>query len=50
MSEKKTGGSRQPALFARSKSPTIPIEANHRLVLLTDQTDQKAEQSPCGPL
>jgi hypothetical protein len=39
MSEKKTGGSRQPELFARSKSPTIPIEENHRLVLLTDQTD-----------
>lgn len=32
-------GSRQPELFPRSKRPTIPIEENHRLVLLTDATD-----------
>src|SRR5713226_6465738 len=32
-------GSRQPELFSRSKRPTIPIEENHRLVLLTDATD-----------
>ena len=39
MNMKKAGGSRQPELFGRSKSPTIPIEENHRLVLLTDATD-----------
>jgi len=39
MSKKTRGGSRQPELFGRSKSPTIPIEPNHRLVLLTDETD-----------
>ena len=39
MAKTRGGGSRQPELFARSKSPTIPIEPNHRLVLLTDQTD-----------
>jgi hypothetical protein len=33
------GGSRQPELFARSKRPTIPIDPNHRLVLLTDEID-----------
>jgi len=39
MSKKTRGGSRQPELFARSKSPTIPIEENHRLVQLTDKLD-----------
>jgi transposase, IS5 family len=32
-------GSRQPDLFARSKSPTIAVPANHRLVELTDVID-----------
>ena len=36
---KKTRGSRQPELFARSKRPTIPIEPNHRLVELADSLD-----------
>ena len=39
MSKKPGGGSRQPDLFPRSRAPRIPIEENHRLVLLTDQTD-----------
>ncbi len=39
MSKKPRGGSRQPELFPRSKTPTMPIEPNHRLVLLTDETD-----------
>jgi len=33
------GANRQPEMFPRSKRPTIPIEENHRLVLLTDTTD-----------
>src|SRR5207237_380254 len=33
------GASRQPELFPRSKRPTIPIEENHRLVLMTDAID-----------
>lgn len=32
----------QPELFARSTRPTIPIESNHRLVLLTDRIDWPA--------
>lgn len=36
---KRRGGSRQPELFARSTRPVVPIEENHRLVLLTDETD-----------
>jgi IS5 family transposase len=39
MSKKPRRGSRQPDLIPRSKTPTIPIEPNHRLVLLTDETD-----------
>ncbi|MGO9766067.1 MAG: transposase [Myxococcaceae bacterium] len=39
MSRRARGGRRQPELFPRSKSPTIPIEENHRLVVLTDETD-----------
>ena len=39
MSKKLRGGSRQPELFPRSNVPTIPIEPNHRLVVLTDETD-----------
>jgi hypothetical protein len=39
MSKQARSGSRQPELFARSKRPTIPIEPNHRLVLLTDEID-----------
>lgn len=39
MSKKPRGANRQPDLFPRSKTPKIPIEENHRLVLLTDQTD-----------
>jgi hypothetical protein len=34
-----SGGSRQADLFPRSKRPTIPIEENHRLVLMTDGID-----------
>ena len=37
--QRKPPGSRQPELFERSKRPTIPIDLNHRLVLLTDETD-----------
>jgi hypothetical protein len=39
MSKPTGGGRRQRDLFPRSKSPTIPIEPSHRLVLLTDETD-----------
>src|SRR6266545_7883607 len=39
MSKRPRGGSRQPELFGSSKRPTVPIESNHRLVLLTDETD-----------
>jgi IS5 family transposase len=39
MAKTKSGGSRQPELFARSKRPTIPIEENHRLVKLADSLD-----------
>jgi hypothetical protein len=39
MSKKTRGGSRHPELFGRSKSPTIPIEENHRLVQLADKLD-----------
>lgn len=39
MSRRARGGRRQPELFPRSKRPTIPIEDNHRLVVLTDETD-----------
>jgi transposase, IS5 family len=39
MRKKPGGGSRQPDLFSRSKRPTIPIEENHRLVVLTEETD-----------
>lgn len=38
MSTKKRG-SRQPELFPRSKRPTIPVAANHRLVELSDTVD-----------
>ena len=36
---KRGRGSRQAELFPRSKRPTIAIEENHRLVLLTEETD-----------
>jgi hypothetical protein len=36
---KRRSGSRQPELIPRSKRPSVPIEENHRLVLLTDQLD-----------
>lgn len=40
MSKKKRGGSRQPELFPRSRvTKPIGIEKNHRLVILTDETD-----------
>jgi len=39
MGKTRRGGSRQPELFARSKSPTIAIAANHRLVVMTDEID-----------
>lgn len=32
-------GNRQPELFPRSTRPTIPIEPNHRLALLTNRID-----------
>ena len=33
------GGSRQATLFALSKQPTIPIEPNHRLVVIAEELD-----------
>ena len=39
MPKKPGGRSRQPDLIERSKRPTIPIAPNHRLVVLTDETD-----------
>jgi len=39
MSRTSGGGSRQAELFPRAKRPTIPIEENHRLVVLTEETD-----------
>lgn len=40
MTKKKRGGSRQPELFARSMvTKPIGIDQNHRLVILTDETD-----------
>ena len=39
MSKQRRGGCRQPELFARSKSPTISIAENHRLVVMTDEID-----------
>lgn len=37
--KKSKPANRQPELFPRSMLPTIPIEPNHRLVLLTDRID-----------
>lgn len=39
MAKSRGGASRQAELFPRSKRPTIPIEENHRLVLMTDAID-----------
>lgn len=39
MDQRRRGRSRQAELFLRSRRPTIPIEENHRLVLLTDALD-----------
>ena len=39
MSTRRRRGSSQAELFPRSKRPTIPIEENHRLVVLTDSLD-----------
>jgi hypothetical protein len=39
MAKSPGGANRQAELFARSKRPTIPIEENHRLVLMTDAVD-----------
>ncbi len=39
MGQRRRGRSRQAELFLRSRRPTIPIEENHRLVLLTDALD-----------
>jgi transposase, IS5 family len=39
MDKKMRGGSRQPELFPRSKSPTITIAENHRLVVMTEEID-----------
>ncbi len=39
MGKRRSGRRAQPELFARSTRPTIPIEPNHRLMLLADETD-----------
>jgi hypothetical protein len=39
MATRKRGGSRQAQLIPFSKCPTIPINPNHRLVLLADEID-----------
>ncbi len=39
MSNKPRGGSRQPELIPRSMVPKIPIEENHRLVVMTNEID-----------
>ena len=39
MRRSKGGRGRQPELFERSKAPTIPIAANHRLVVMTEEID-----------
>lgn len=39
MSKRSLRGSRQPELFPRSKRPTIPVAATHRLVELADLID-----------
>src|SRR5215211_2490403 len=39
MAKSPGGASRQAELFPPSKRPTIPIEENHRLVLMTDAID-----------
>jgi hypothetical protein len=39
MPARKRGGSRQSQLIPFSKRPTIPIDANHRLVLLAEEID-----------
>jgi hypothetical protein len=39
MAKSRPSASRQVDLFPRSKRPTIPIEENHRLVLMTDAID-----------
>ena len=36
---KRRRGSRQAELFPRSKRATIPLDENHRLVVLTDSLD-----------
>lgn len=42
MSTRRTRGSRQPELFARSTRPVIALEMNHRLVRLTEELDWTA--------
>src|SRR5579872_359286 len=42
MSPNRSGGSRQPELFPRSKCPTIPLAEEHPLVRLTDTLDWTA--------
>src|SRR5260370_926027 len=39
MSKKPRGGSRHPDLIPRSMVPKIPIAANHRLVVMTNEID-----------
>jgi hypothetical protein len=39
MSRSGEGGSRQPELFARSRRPTIPLPADHPMVVLTEMLD-----------
>lgn len=39
MAKPKSGGSRQRELIPFSKRPTIPLDENHRLVILTDEID-----------
>jgi hypothetical protein len=39
MSKNPRGGNRQPELIPRSMAPKIPIEENHRLVVMTNEID-----------
>ena len=39
MSTRRRRGNRQPELFARSTTPVIAIEMNHRLVQISEEID-----------
>lgn len=43
-------GSRQPELIPRSKRPTIAVDANHRLVRLSDETDWTELEARAGAI